>query len=165
MHTNICSVNKNLESLGILTHSLAHKLYIKTWITKHNESSNDRLSLPGYQRYIGTNGQSLKGGCGFFVSDELVFQPREDLNISHRDNDSEFEANWIEIKTQTNNNFLIAVLYRHPQKKNDAKFLEYLTNVISNKIRKENKTVFITGDFNINLLNIDSDEYTETILY
>ena len=96
--------------------------------------------------------------------EKLSFNPREDLNISHSDNNSEFEANWIETKSQNNKNFLIAVVYRHPRKRNDVEFLEYLANTISNKLRKEKKTVFITGDFNINLLNIDSCEYTEKFI-
>ena len=33
-----------------------------------------------------------------------------------------------------------------------------------NKLRKEKKTVLSTGDFTINLLNIDLDEYTENVI-
>ena len=97
----------------------------------------------------------------FFISNELSSISREDLTISHSDNNSELKGNWIEIQTQNNKTFLIAVIYHHPRKRNDAEFLEHLTNVICNKLRKEKKTILITGDFNINLLNIDSDEYTE----
>ena len=92
----------------------------------------------------------------------LCFNPRDDLNISHSDS-SEFEANWIEFRSQNNKTFLIAVVNGHPRKWNDAEFLEYPTNIITNKLRKEMKTVIITGDFNINLLNINSDEYTENL--
>ena len=92
------------------------------------------------------------------------FSPRMDLDFSHSDTESEFEANWIEIQSKHDKNSLVAVVYRHPRKNNDNKFLEYLTNTLSKKIRKEKKVVFITGDFNINLLNIDSDEYTEKFL-
>ena len=59
---------------------------------------------------------------------------------------------------------MVPAVYCHPRKKNDNKFLEYLNNIISRKIRKEKKIVFIVGDFNINLLNIDSDDYTESFL-
>ena len=168
MHTNICLLNKNIGNLELLTTSLGHKLYIialsETWLTASNESSVNSLSFPGYQTYHGTLGKSLKGGCGFLVSEELFFTPRTDLDFSHSDNECEFEANWIEIQSKNDKNSLVAVVYHHPRKKNDNKFLEYLTNTLSKKIRKEKKTVFITGDFNINLLNIDSDEYTEQFL-
>ena len=55
-------------------------------------------------------------------------------------------------------------LFTATLEKNDNKFLEYLTNTISKKIKKEKKTVFIVGDFNTNLLNIDSDEHTESFV-
>ena len=48
--------------------------------------------------------------------------------------------------------------------KNDYDFLNYISNTISSKIKKEKKAVIITGDFNINLLNIDSDDYTNDFL-
>ncbi len=144
LHTNICSLNKNLENLELLTTSLGHKFDVialsETWLTKKNESTINNLSLSGYQKYHGTLGKSLKGGCGFFVSEDVCFTPRTDLDISHSDNDCEFEANWIEIQSTNNKNSLIAVVYRHPRKKNDNKFLEYLNNIISRKIRKKSKS-------------------------
>ena len=72
----------------------------------------------------------MKWGCGFFISNELTFIPREDLNICYSNNNSEFEANWIEIQSQNNKKFLIAVIYHHPRKRKDTEFLEYLTNII-----------------------------------
>ena len=50
------------------------------------------------------------------------------------------------------------------KKRNDTEFLEYLTDSISNKLRKEKKTVLSTGDFTINLLNVDLDEYAENFI-
>ena len=168
MHTNICSLNKNFNNLEILTTSLQHKFDIialsETWITKNNELNSKSIALNGYQNYVGTAGKGIKGGCGFFVSYELSFIPREDLNICHTNNNSEFEANWIEIQSQNNKNFLIAVIYRHPRKRKDTEFLQYLTNIICSKLKKEKKTILITGDFNINLLNTDSNEYTENFI-
>ena len=87
MHINTCLLNKNLGNLELLTSSLEHKVDIfavsETWITNDNKSSTNRLILTGYQSHIGTSGKSMKGGCGFFVSDELHFNPREELNVSH----------------------------------------------------------------------------------
>ena len=102
MHTNICSLSKNLGNLEVLKTSLEHTFDIialsETWIANNKKLSAERLIIPGYQSYIGPSGKSVKGGCGFFVSCELHINPREDLNIPHTDNNSEFEANWIEIQ-------------------------------------------------------------------
>ena len=117
MHTNICSLNKNLEKLELLTTSLGHKFVVialsETWITERNESTINNLSFPGYQKYSGTLGKGLKGGCGFFVSDELCFIPRTFLDFSHTDNECEFVANFIEVKSKNNKSSLVAVIYRH----------------------------------------------------
>ena len=126
---------------------------------KKNELNCKIMALHGYQNYVGTSSKGMKGGCGFFVSNELSFIPREDLNICHSNNNSEFEANWIKIQSQNNKHFLIAVIYRHPRKIKDTEFLEY-----SQKAQKGKKTILMTGDFNINLLSIDSDEYTENFI-
>ena len=124
MHTNIRSLNKNLENLEIFTASLEHKFDIfalsETWITSNDESSTENLTLPGHQNYTGTSGKGMKGGCGFFVSNRICFHLREDLTISHSNNSNEFEASWIELVSQKNNNLLIAVIYRHPKKRNDT---------------------------------------------
>ena len=79
MHTNICSLTKNIGNLEVLTTSLGHTFDIialsETWLTAINESSVNSLSFPGYQTYHGTLGKSLKGVCGFLVSEEL-FSPQ-----------------------------------------------------------------------------------------
>ena len=166
MHSNIFSANKNLENLELLSTSLGHNFDViavsETWITKDTDTQH--LTLPGYQKYYGTPGLSRKGGCGFFVGENICFIPRPDLDISYSDNKSEFEASWIEITNHSNKNFLIAVIYRHPRMKNDYNFFNYISNTISSKIKKEKKAVIITGDFNITLLNTDSDDYTSDFL-
>ena len=168
IHTNICSVNKNLNNLEILQTTLGHNFDVialsETWITKENEATTKNLHLTGYQKYHGTAGNSLKGGCGFLVSEGITFIPREDLDYSFVGKDCEFEANWIEITTSSKSSYVIGVVYRHPRKKQEDKFIDYLTNTVLRKIRKENKTVFITGDFNINLLQYDIDTYTDNFL-
>ena len=79
MHTNICSLNKNLENLEIFSASLEHKLDIialsETWITRNNESSTENLTLSGYQKCTVTSGKGMKCGCGFLLSDEICFHP------------------------------------------------------------------------------------------
>ena len=58
--------------------------------------------------------------------------------------------------------FIIASVYRHPYK-NETAFLDYLQKTLQ-KIKKENKTVFITGDFNYNLLNSGNDSNIDMFL-
>ena len=63
----------------------------------------------------------------------------------------EFGDKWIEIINKKGKHFVIASVYRHPSK-NDNEFQNYMQKTLA-KLNKENKLLFITGDFNYNLLN------------
>ena len=69
-----------------------------------------------------------------------------------------FEATWIEIKNKKSKNILCGTIYRDPNiVANDHQvFLEYLDTVLV-KTSKENKEIYISGDFNIDLLSIESN--------
>ncbi len=77
MHSNISSIKGYLENLHTLLGDLDYNLDIialsETWHTKENDASITQLNIKGYHNYIGCNGSSLKGGCGFFVADHLSF--------------------------------------------------------------------------------------------
>ena len=77
------------------------------------------------------------------------FQSKRRLDISHSDNSSNCEASWVGIQCRNYKNFLIAVVYRHPRKRGDSKFIDYLRGIIYNRPRKEEKTVVIIGNLNI----------------
>ena len=47
-------------------------------------------------------------------------------------------------------------MYRHPHPKNLEEFNLYVKNTLL-KVAKENKEVYICGDFNINLLKYEND--------
>ena len=51
-------------------------------------------------------------------------------------------------------NILIGCIYRHPHMNNMDDFNHYMEKTLS-KINKENKEVYITGDFNIDLLKYE----------
>ena len=80
---------------------------------------------------------------------------RIDLNI----NSIECESMWIEIKNNRSKNIVIASIYRHPHN-NFNEFFQYLENCVI-KVVKENKELYICGDFNFDLVKIDSDYNTQ----
>ena len=90
LHTNICSLNANLEKL-LLT-NLDHAFDIvgvsETW-TSGNNSNNSTMNnhtVPGYQNFCGTKGSSLKSDCGLFVKEGLNFKERVDLTVKFINN-------------------------------------------------------------------------------
>ena len=160
LHTNICSLQYNGDNLQNLlaTHEFKFDIIAltETWNPDYKVHTFQPPIIPGYKPYKGTTGSSLKGGCGVYVSDELKPLARPDLNIKIKDDDCELETYWIEIILEDQPNRLIGVIYRHPTKRNDKKSIKLLDETLI-KIRKENKKVLVTGDFNYDLLKHESD--------
>ena len=82
----------------------------------------------------------------------LYNKTRPDLSLNCKNTQSEFEALWLEIISPNKDNILVGVTYRHPKQK-DKGFLQFLSNTLK-KVKKENKKIILTGDFNLNLLNL-----------
>ena len=76
--------------------------------------------------------------------------------------EDEFETLWIEIKNSKSQNVLCGCAYRHPNANAD-KFNDYINQTLE-KISKENKLIFLIGDFNINLLNYESHGETNDFI-
>ena len=76
-------------------------------------------------------------------------------NSETRENySSGFETIWVEIVNTKAKNVLCCCAYRHPSV-SPVRFKEYLESTLS-QLTSENKSIFIMGDFNINLLNCES---------
>ena len=165
-HSNISSLQGNFDKLELLLSQLNFKFDIisvtETWDPKHSHHTFEPNILLGYQQYIGQTGQTMKSGCGFFISDDISFIPRKDLDKQFYNQYSEFECKWIEIINLNKPNSIIASIYRHPRK-NDGPFLDYLKTTL-NSLKKENKLIFLSGDFNYNLLNHEKNKEVNEFL-
>ena len=105
-------------------------------------------NLTGYQKYIGQHGTTTKSGCGFYISNNITFIPRKDLDTHFYNQINEYSCKWIEIINKNKTNIVMASTYRHPSKNYDD-FLEY---------------IMLTGDFNYNLLNYDKNKHINKFL-
>ena len=125
-HSNICSLKANFDKLHNLLNNLDFKFNVialsETWNHESKKYLFTNEKLPGYQTYQVSTGNSLKSGCGFFISDELKFISRKDLDIKYCDDDNEFQSKWIEIVNRKKINIVIVVFYRHPKKGSNEKF-------------------------------------------
>ena len=86
-----------------------------------------------------------------YFKENTNYIDRKDLDTYIKKDKYEFGAKWIEIINKKGKKFVIASVYRHPGK-NDNEFQNYMQKTLA-KLNKENKLLFITGDFNYNLLN------------
>ena len=70
---------------------------------------------------------------------------------------------WIKIINPKKTNIVIGCIYKHPGI-NLNEFNKFYLNNLLDKLSKENKTVFLLGDFNINPLNYDQGTSTNEFL-
>ena len=165
-HTNICSLQANIENLEDLLSDLQYEFNVialtETW---NPEKSKDRFTakqIQGYHEYYGVTGSSSKGGCGFYVKENLSPIPRTDLNFKISETGQETESCWIELVNTKGANTIIGTIYRHPSKNNTLFFYNLKQKL--KKINREKKKIILCGDFNLDLLNFDKDEQVNEFL-
>jgi len=88
------------------------------------------------------------GSC--YIKNEIAYKIRDDLTKVT----NETEMLWKEISRKKERNLICGVVYRHPSSSLDE-FMDLLNSTID-IIHQENKLCLIMGDFNIDLMKIES---------
>ena len=104
--------------------------------------------MDGYQPYCEIRGKTHKSGCSFYIRNDIKYKVRSGLTISYYDEDNEFQCYGIEILNDKKPNI---IYYRYPKKSSNNIFLDKLKETLG-KIKNNNKTTIITGDFNYDIL-------------
>ena len=154
LHLNIASLNKYCDDLNDFLTQIKLKFKIMG-ISEHKIKADNYLyfPLPGYN-FIYNPCTSTHGGTGFFLSNDISYQIRKDLNINKLD---ELESTVVEILLKNNKNLICCCIYKHPHM-SISEFLDEYLSVLLNKLSHENKFCIIMGDFNINLLNCETNQ-------
>ena len=94
-----------------------------------------------------------------YISNHLSYKPRTDLNMCRI---IQLKSTFIEIIYSKKSNIIVGCVYKHP----DMNVLDInsLINQLLDKISKEQKQIFLLGDFNINLLNYNEHQPTNELL-
>ena len=167
LHTNICFINANSENLEILINNLEHNFDVlavsETWTPKDKQFSSKFGHITGYQKFHGTEGHTLKSGCGFYIKKDIRFTPRKDLDISFTNDKNECQSCWIKILLDKQPNILTGTFYRHSKKHSDKNFSEDLKSTLR-KIKNRNKHIIICGDFNYDLLKHEYNDHINELL-
>ena len=151
---NIRSIPKNLDSLKILLESLNCNFSVigfsETWLTPSNY---DCYGISNYQHFHITRKNRHGGGLSIFVHNNLNVKQRDDLTGIH----DVAEVLFIELKKEeigSTKDTIVGLTYRPPNTDVSA-FNEFLLGLLV-KVKKENKKLYLMGDFNINLLQSES---------
>ena len=115
------------------------------------------VDLEGYTLHTQPSKRSC-GGCAIYVNSHLDHIIRDDLSTL----DDNYETLWVEIKNYKSTNFLCFCVYRHPET-DMSSFIDHIDQTLQ-KVQNENKSVFMMGDFNINLLKYQSHPETNDFI-
>ena len=152
-HTNINGLGSKIDNLYEFVSTTSNKMDILA-ISETSEKEKigflTNVEIEGYDLFH-TASKISKGGTSIYANKDFESLERTDLKI----NNPEFESMWIEIKNKKSKNIVIGCLYRHPHN-NHVEFFQYLDGCLD-KLAKENKELYLCGDFNFDLLKIDTD--------
>ena len=155
LHVNIASLAKHKEEFETALNLLNYKFDIigitETKLLK-NSTPNFDITIPGYKCYHTTT-EASKGGTMLYISNKFNPRPRSDLE-DFLYKSKELESSFVEIINPGKQNFIIGCIYRHPNMDLNE-FNDHFLNKLLGNLSVENKKVFLMGDFNANLLNID----------
>ena len=101
----------------------------------------------------------IGGGVGLYIGEHLNYKERHDLAFPEG---KSAESLFVEINRTKEKNIIVGIIYR-PLESKLNEFLSDLDLVLG-KIYKENKLVFLMGDWNLNLINHDCHKATSDFL-
>ena len=126
---------------------------------RKNRQPLSNINLENYV-YESTPTESFKGGTMLYVDKQLTYRLRKDLMMYKS---KEIESTFIELFSNNNSNTVIGCIYKNP-KVPVTKFMEDYLVPLLEKLAKEKKETILMGDFNINILNCNSDRDTSSFI-
>ena len=161
LHLNIASLGAHKDELEAILSQLNFQFDVigitETRIIK-DVTPNYDIKISGYKEYS-TPTEANKGGAIIYVSQKYNSKPRKDLD-KIMTKSRVLESAFAEIVVPNKKNILLGCVYRHPSMiLND--FNENFLNILMEKIN-DDKHTFLLGDFNVDLMKTDDDEYTST---
>ena len=104
--------------------------------------------------------ETSAGGTLLYIANHLSYKCCNNLNIYKK---NELESTFIEIVNPKKSNIIVGVIYRHLYMDLADFNSNYLNKLLEN-ISKEQKYMFLLGDFNVNLLNYNEHNQTNEFL-
>ena len=100
--------------------------------------------------------ETFAAGTPLYTANHLSYKRRNDLKIYKK---NELESTFIEIVNPKKSNIIVGFICRHLSMDLTHFNCSYLNKLLEN-ISKEQKSVFLIGDFNVNLLNYNEHNQT-----
>ena len=148
-HLNISSLPFHIEELSnlISEHNLAFDIFgVSETKLRLNKAPLNSVIMPGYN-FEFTATECSSGGTAIYINKGLNYKLRKDLEIYKS---KQLESTFIQVNLK-NEKILTGCIYRRPSMELPEFNSNYLTNLLDT-LSKENKTVVLLEDFNIDLL-------------
>ena len=162
MHSNVRSFFANsgdlLNTLESLRYDFSVLCLSETWLNSDNCTVAE---IPHYNHSFCHRSNRCGGGVSIYVHENLPYSLRPDISIFN----DHIESIFIEIDrkyTHSPSNIIIGCIYRPP--KSSISDFNTLLQGILHSTKLENKTLFLLGDFNINLFNAPNHAHTSDFL-
>ena len=137
-----------------LDHSFSVIALSETWLKDNNQQL---CNIDGYSSEHVVRESRIGGGVSLFINNDIEYTLLKNVCIT----DSNMESLFIEIDNKSinkKNNAIVGVLYR-PSDTDIKKFNDHLAHILT-QIKGKSKSVYLLGDYNINLLSYET--HTET---
>ena len=165
LHSNIRSfyanINELLDTLRECNHDFSIICLSETWL---GDSNCHSATITQYNHEFRIRSGKTGGGVSIYIQNHLKYTARSDLS----ELDNCIESIYVEIDKSSvgsDRNIVVGSIYRPPSS-SIVEFTECLKSTMA-KLSKENKYIYLTGDFNINLLevgrNIHCSDFVETL--
>jgi exonuclease III len=158
LNVNVRSLSKNFDKLNECIQSLNCDFSVIGISETHlKEKPNNYFNIPGYNIEYTNRIDREKGGVCMYISEKVKYKLRTDLCHAN----SNFESCFIEIESKNKKNIVVGVVYRaHTPIDN------FISDIdpIYKQIASEKKDFYVMGDFNIDLLKVDSHRPTHDYL-
>ena len=157
-HVNIRSLNKNIRELQLLyEHTIQFKFDVIALSEVWNVQHVNTLNLSNYTLEVSCREGNVRGGgVGAYVRNDMNYV-RRNFSIAHA------ESLWLVVSDSNTNVLVIGVIYRKPNT-NINEFQSSLMNVLD-ELHVGKTDVVLLGDFNIDLLRVNSNARVEEYLH
>ena len=156
-HLNIASLTAHFDELNTMINLLDFDFNIigitETRI-KNNIPPTINIDIEGYS-IEQTPTEASCGGALLYIANKFQYKTRPDLLLYKI---KSLESIFIEILCQNQQNIVVGCIYKHPCMEIDEFISDYLTPLLE-KLSSENKSIFLMGDFNINLLQCNDNDH------
>ena len=155
MHINCRSLLQKCTQLGTLLNrtTVSVVALTETWL---NEYTKDSVHLSGYSFVACCRKHKLGGGVGFLVANGIDYKV---IDIPLQVDNDVIECQFIDVLLN-GKRVLIGSIYRPPNTKIED-FNDDLEKILTCNVLHRYKHMFLAGDFNIDLLKVDSHQATK----